>query len=185
MREKFTLTREATVDFYLYSGGDDTFRSRALRAQSYFRAIRETGNTDYELYPMAESHFIVGDFYEQYVINATSIKEPTAEAYNSLLTSLNVCLDNIEDYDYDDGAYIKLSMYNEILNLLNDHRKGFAATGVDIDAVLELMQSVYDKTSDLSVTQQMSEDIRNSVLEKYPEYVDAVTRAYTNTQERM
>jgi len=183
--EYLDLGYEAGITyFYLYSGGDDSFRTRVLKAYPYFKTIADTGNTAFKYNDMAAGYNIVGEFYTQYVVNATSIKEPTKEAYDSLLESLQVCIDNIGNYDYDDGAYIKLTMYREISNLLNDHRRGFATTGVDKSTVLQMLSSINTETQALSVTQQKSINERDSILSSYDSYVDNIDRAYTNVEER-
>lgn len=183
--EYLELNYEAGITyFYLYSGGDNSFRTRVLKATPYFQTILESEDTDFAYYSMAESYYIVGSFYSQYVVNSTSVKEPTKEAYDTLLQSLWVCIDNVDAYDYDDAAYIKLTMYREIANLLNDHRKGMATTGVDQDTVLDILSAIRDKAQALSVTQETSINLQEAVLESYDVYFDAITRAYSNTAER-
>lgn len=179
------LTYEAGITyFYLYSGGDDSFRTRVLKAYPYFKTIVNAGNVSFKYNNMAESYNIVGEFYTQYVVNATSVKEPTKEAYDNLLQSLQVCINNTDTYDYDDAAYIKLTMYREISNLLNDHRRGFSSTGVDKNTVLQILSEINSKTSALSVTQQKSVNERDSILASYEGYVDNIERSYTNAGER-
>lgn len=183
--EYLELSYEAGITyFYLYSGGDNSFRTRILKAYPYFQSIINSENAEYKYYDIAESYKIIGDFYSQYIVNATSVKEPTKEAYESLLASLKLCIENMNTYDYDDAAYIKLTMYREIANLLNDHRKGFATTQVEKETVLEILDMVNEKAKELSVTQQTSMDIRDDVLNSYEEYVENLERAYTNTEER-
>lgn len=179
------LVYEAGITyFYLYSGGDNTFRTRVLKSYPYFQIIRESQVTDYPYKEIAESYYIIGQFYSQYVVNATSVKEPAKEDYETLLASLQLCMDNIENYDYDDAAYIRLTMYREIENLLNDHRKGFATTQVEQESVLSLLQMIVDKTETLSVTQQISMNLQEDILKSYEEYAQNIERAYTNTRER-
>lgn len=183
--EYLDLSYEAGITYlYLYSGGDNSFRTRVLKAHPYFQSILDTKNEEYEYYNMAQSYGILGDFYSQYVVNVTSVKEPAKEDYEGLLESLEVCINNMDDYDYDDAAYIKLTMYREIANLLNNHRKGFAATKVDKNSILDIQEIVKKKTEELSVTQQASMEIRDSILESYEEYVENIERSYKNTQER-
>lgn len=170
--------------FYLYSGGDNSFRTRVLKAYPYFKTITESGKTSYKYYDVSESYRIIGDFYSQYVVNSTSVKEPTKEAYESLLSSMKVCIDKIEDYDYDDAAYIKLTMYREISNLLNEHKKGLATVQVEKAPVLELLKLIKEKTQALSVTQQTSIDLQTSLLDNYEKFVENIERSYQNTEER-
>ena len=112
------------------------------------------------------------------------MKEPTKEAYEELLKSVQVCIDKIEDYDYDDAAYIKLTMYQEIGNLLNHHRKGFATVKVEKKKVLRILEIVCKKAEALSVTQQSSMTIQDHIQNFYPEYRENMERSYENTEER-
>ena len=168
----------------LYSGGDNTFRSRVLKAQPHFKVIIDSGATDHKMFSMANNYYTIGKFYADYVVNATSVNEPTKDKYDELISSLISCVDDMESYDGEDKSYIKLSMYQEISNLLNDHRKGFAVTAVEKSSVLNLLKSVYEKADDLFVSQPENEAIQNSIRNSYSGYVDAINRAYTNTGER-
>lgn len=192
-KEKFDTT---TIDFlnlnyqagltyfYLYSGGDNTFRSRVLKAYPYFQIIEESANEEYEYYDMAISYCIVGRFYSNYVVNATSVKEPNKVAYEDLLASLKVCIEKMGEYDYDDSAYIKLTMYREIMNLLTDHRKGLATTGVEQESVMNILNTIRDNAVALSVTQQTSTEIQDYILNTYTECVENIKRSYMNVEER-
>ncbi|MCD8300679.1 MAG: serine/threonine protein kinase [Clostridiales bacterium] len=170
--------------FYLYSGGDDTFRTRVLKACPYFEAVARSGRTDYEYYDISRSYYIIGEFYTRFVVDSTSVKEPALEDYEELLSSLEDCIENAEDYDYDDAAYIKLTMYEEVANLLNSHRKGFASVGVDEDRVLGLLETIRGKAGELNVTQERSISLQDEVMEACGGYVSNIRRAYTNTEER-
>ncbi len=173
-----------TTYFYLYSGGDNTFRSRILKSYPYFLDIYEADTQDFEYHSMAESYYIIGNFYFQYVVNSTSIKEPTKEAYESLLNSLVLCMENVEEYSYDDAAYIKLIMYQEIMNLLNDHRKGLALKGVEQTKVKDIITKAHEEAVGLSVTQTASLDIQDNIDDIYLGYMEALERSYINVEER-
>ena len=184
-REYLELAYESGITyFYLYSGGDSTFRNRALKAYPYFQSIVESKNTEYQYYEISQSYQIIGEFYTNYVVNATSVKEPTKEAYEGLLDSLNICIDKVESYDYDDAANIKLTMYQEIVNLLNDHRRGLASVKIDKNSVLKILEIIREKTEKLAVTQQASLAIRDSILYSCEQYVENIERAYSNMEER-
>lgn len=183
------LSYKAGVTYlYLYSGGDNTFRTRILKSYPYFYTISgddsETKNTSYKNYSVSKSYEILGDFYKKYVVSATSVKEPTKEAYEQLLSSLNVCITNLDKYDSDDAAYIKLTTYQEIENLIATHTSGLAKTGVDKQKVTSILSTVIKNTKALSVTQAKSLEIRDEIIGNYAGYVDDINRAYTNAAER-
>lgn len=178
------MYRMAITYFYLYSGDDDSFRARILKADPYFKTIVDSNNTMCENYNTAVSYHVIGDFYNKYVVNATSIKEPKKEDHEELLESLKMCIANMEQYDYDDAAYVKLTMYQEIENLLNNYRKSFASTGVEMGKVLQILEDINNRTKQLSVTQEKSVQLQENILDSYDEYKENIESSYSNN-ERM
>ncbi len=172
------------VYFYLYSGGDGSFRTRILKSYPWFQKITESGRTDLEYYEAAGSYCIIGEFYERYVVDAVSVKEPEAEDYRKLINSLEDCVEYVEDYGSDDEAYIKLTVYREAANLLNNYRMGMADAGVDEDEVLGLLDTVCRKAAALTVTQEKSVDIQDELEDDCEVYTSNIQRAYINTRER-
>lgn len=178
------MYRMAITYFYLYSGDDDSFRARILKADPYFKTIVDSKNIAYEHYSTAVSYHVIGDFYNKYVVNATSVKEPKRGDHEELLESLGMCIANMEKYDYDDAAYVKLTMYQEIENLLNNYRKSFASTGVELEKVLQILEDINNRTKQLSVTQEKSVQLQENILDSYEEYKKSIEDSYSNN-ERM
>ncbi len=175
--------------FYLYSGSDNSFRSRILKSYAYFGEIvapedETVDYADYEFYDTSYSYYIIGDFYNKYVVNATSVKEPKQEDYENLLESLRVCINGIEEYDYDDEAYIKLTMYREIQNLLFDRRDALAKNDIAEQEIIDILNLVKTKTSALSVTQSVSVEIRDKILTSHDSYLERIQTTYSNINER-
>ncbi|MDF2820877.1 MAG: protein kinase family protein [Clostridiales bacterium] len=163
---------------------DDSFSLRAIKARDYFGNIVSNAPVDYENRQMAESYFIVCSFYKEYVNNSSSVKEPTSDEYTSLLQSLEVCIENIDNYNSSDKPYIKLTMYLGISELLYSHRQGFAVNGIDQKKVTDLLSSVYQKTNNISVTQDKSLVKKTKILESYDTYLDAIEVTYKNQGRR-
>lgn len=193
-KEKFEQTSAVYLDlayeagityFYLYSGGDQSFRTRILKAYPYFRTVTDSGNREYRYYGISESYCLLGEFYQQFVMDAAGVREPTRESYESLLKALRLCMDGAEAYAYDDAAYIRLTMYREILNLLNAHRRGLAAVRADQSEVMGIFDEIYEKTQVLAVTQQASVEIRDFILEAYDGYSDSMKRAFQNAEKML
>lgn len=191
--DKFDKTDEGYWDLcydagltylYLYSGGDDSFRTRVLKAYPYFYTVVENASSDYEYYEMAKSYTLLGEFYSKYVISSTSIQEPTKKDYEVLLGAFDVCLSNVEEYDGADSTYVQLIMYREVMNLLNDHRKGLSTTGVEEKVVLSMLDEVYERTEKLSATQAKTIEVQEEILSNYSLYRDNIERSYSNTEER-
>ena len=169
---------------YLYSGGDHTFRTRILKAYPFFKQVAESESETNPYVDVAESYVLLGEFYSEFVVDATSVKEPTKASYLNLLTSLEVCLETVDRYQSDDAAYIKLIMYRELSNLLHDHRGGLATTQVDETQVINILNEIAQKTNELSVTQAVSLDLQRNIMAAHPEYVENIQRPYGNLQGR-
>lgn len=181
----YDMCYEAGLTYlYLYSGGDGSFRTRVLKSYPYFSVIADNAQSSYKNYAMAKSYAILGEFYSQYVVSATSIKEPTADDYNKLLDSLEIAITNVVEYEGDDAAYIRLLMDREVMNLLNDHRKGFAATGIQKDRVVAIFTSINENYDKMSVTQEKSIEVQEFIRDNYESYIDNLERSYTNIEER-
>lgn len=179
------LNYEAGITyFYLYSGNDQSFRTRVLKSFPFFSRIVESEETEFQYYNIAQSYSIVGDFYSRYIVDATSIREPAKENYEQLIDSLRLCMENMDEYEYDDAAYISLTMYREIINLINDHRRGLATTHVDKKSVMDILNTAYNKTETVSVTQEASLAVKESIEKSYASCVENINRVYSNSQER-
>lgn len=93
-------------------------------------------------------------------------------------------MENMDEYEYDDAAYISLTMYREIINLINDHRRGLATTHVDKKSVMDILNTAYNKTETVSVTQEASLAVKESIEKSYASCVENINRVYSNSQER-
>ncbi|MEG2429770.1 MAG: hypothetical protein RSA99_05240 [Oscillospiraceae bacterium] len=174
----------ATTYFYVYSGSDGEFRSRILKSYPYFKIIEEARINGVKTKEIAQSYYIVANFYSEYVVSSTSVKEPTKEDYEDLMGSLQSCIDNVELYNESDEAYIKVLIYNEIGNLLNSHCIGFAKTGISKETVLNYLNQIYDKTQSLLITQNASVELKEQLDGNAEKYIEAVNRAYLNAEEK-
>lgn len=155
------------IYLYMYDNSEDskeTFRSRALKAYPFFKAVCDNANVEYEHYSIAQSYYIVCDFYKNYVENSTSVKEPTKEIYVSLISSISKCINNLESYNNADNAYVKLTMYEAILNLIHEQRRAFMRSGAEKSDIISLFETIYTNTEDLDVSQEKSSQKKASIL---------------------
>lgn len=172
-----------TLYFYFYSGGDNTFRTRVLKSYPYFSDVVNTADDSFDKKSIAESYYIIGKFYNDFVVSSTGVNEVTRESIEQLLDSFKVCIENLEDYESSDSAYTSLTMFQEIINLINDRRKEFTASGVPKDDILEVIDIIEEKTEDLVVTRDVSVDLRETILRNCDEYRDNIERTYINLGE--
>ena len=55
---------------------------------------------------------------------------------------------------------------------------------VEQEKILDLMDQVYEKTSELSVQKAQSQQLQSEILDNYQDYREAIQRTYTNAEER-
>lgn len=59
-------------------------------------------------------------------------------------------------------------------------RKGLAATGVKYDKVYEMLTDIYNRTKELAVTQEISIEKQNKILNIMESYFNEINSTYGN-----
>lgn len=167
---------------YLYNDQlpDVSLKVRALKAYSFFENVVNNASKEYENYDLAYSYYTICDFYKNYVSNSTNTKEPNKEIYSNLITSLRQAISNLDEYNYDDLPYIKLTVYEAVTDLLYGQRKGLAAADISYEVVYELLTDIYSRTEKLAVTQERSIEKQNKILSKMEGYYAEINNTYYN-----
>ena len=181
--ETLELYYEAgTLYFYMYTNdGEENLREKIKRSQPYFELIVDSKYKNFKYYNISNGYATVCRFYSEYVLSDTSKKEPTQKIYTDLIDTLNESVGNLDDYDDEDSAYVKLVLYKQIMDLLNDQRKGFAQLGVEKEKVLNLLDEINNKTKEMFVTQEASTELKQDIKDNYSKFIDNVNRTYQNT----
>ena len=169
--------------FYLYDEENASLKVRALKAEPFFAQIVENAPNTYENYSLAGSYYTVCSFYKEYIANTKNTKEPNKEIYDNLISSLNICVNNLEEYSYDDIMFIRLTIYESITDLLHSQRKSLAIAGADMDVAVNLMENIYTKTEDVIVTQERSTLKRDTILKNKTLYLDDIKNAYESKEK--
>ena len=169
--------------FYLYTG-DSSFRSRIQAAGPYFEIIVNRDNaTSFENYSTAQNYYTMYKFYSDFILKSSK-NDIQKENYDELLESFNTCLNSLEDYEGADASFVKLTIFQEIFNFLNTYSNSLATCNVDENIVLDLLQNVQLKTSELAPTAEESIKIRNDILNSYHAYKENIATTYINVAER-
>lgn len=178
------LSFEAGILYlYLYSGGDDSFRNRVLKAEPFFRDAAEE-KEDREVSVRAGYYASFCAFCIRFAFDNTSVREPSFEDYRTLLESVRMNIHQLEDYRTEDADYVRMIMYEEFGNLINAYRKGMASCGIERKAVLELLDLLTENVRALPVTQQKSVLLQEKLLTRFGEYGKNLERTWENTEQR-
>lgn len=189
------LNFQAGMDHtFSYTGGSEggdtgdtiSFRATILKAYPYFKTICDSpGKESYENTAVAESFCTVGEFYKQYVTNTTGVNEPSREDYTGLLNSLEQCVKNVEDYQDQSASHRKLTVYQELVNLLRSHKKGLAITGVEQELVMNVLDEIKEKCGEIPGTVDETQSFREKLLSEIETVRNDIHVTYENTEARM
>lgn len=188
-KKEFQMDTEEMLDlnyeigkmyFHMYSGEGGAFRPRILKARSYFSYVAEYGTEDYKNYLMASSYHTLCDFFIQYVLSDSSIREPMKEEYASMLTSMKDCLKDMQKYGEGDAAYVRLTMYSRILDMLNVNMKGMALTGIFREELEETLVLIEQSAEKENVTRNISLAAKEKIREQIVNVRDNADREYEN-----
>ena len=188
---KFDITSEgyATLNFklgvlylYLYEIDNDniSFKVSTMKASTFFENVVNNSPEDYENYKLAVSYYTICNFYKNYVSNSMNTTEPNYNVYTALLNSLSQALLTLDEYEYNNSPYIKLTVYEAMVDLLYSQRKGFASTGIEYSDVEYLLKEIEDRTGYIVVTQEKSITRQEKILSCVAEYINELKDVYNS-----
>lgn len=169
-------------NYYTDEDGSYSFSNRVQKAISFFELNAKNDNIspDFKEKKISDCYYQICSFYKTYILNSVTVEEASKENYEQLLESIGETLAEVEDA----GAYDKLTFYNGVFMLLYDQRTNMEQVNVEQEKILDLMDQVYEKTSELSVQKAQSQQLQSEILDNYQDYREAIQRTYTNAEER-
>lgn len=169
-------------NYYTDEDGSYSFSNRVQKAISFFELNAKNDNIspDFKEKKISDCYYQICSFYKTYILNSVTVEEASKENYEQLLESIGETLAEVEDA----GAYDKLTFYNGVFMLLYDQRTNMEQVNVEQEKILNLMDQVYEKTSELSVQKAQSQQLQSEILDNYQDYREAIQRTYTNAEER-
>lgn len=169
-------------NYYTNEDGSYSFSNRVQKAYSFFAENYENEEiaSGFEQKKLSDCYYKICYFYKKYILNSTTVEEASRDDYEELIATMEEALDDVEGA----GAYDKLTLYNGIFMLLYDQRNSMVQVGVDEKTIMDLLDTVYEKTSTLSVQKEQSQNLQREIMENYDDYKEAIDRAYTNAEER-
>lgn len=159
--------------------GDYSFSTRVQKAYPFFEENYNSA-TGFEEQKISDSYYTICSFYKKYILNTTTVEEASKENYDELFNVVNNAMDDVKDA----GAYDQLTLYNSVFMLLYDQRASMAQVNVEKQNILDMYDSIYSKTVELTVQKEQSKELQSEIIDKYEEYKQAIERTYTNMEER-
>lgn len=168
-------------NYYTEKDGNYSFATRVQKSFSFFEqnynneSIAEIFANQYP----SDCYYQIGKFYKKYILNGSTVEEPSQNSYEELFQTIDMVLKDIGQL----SAYDQLSMYNTVFMLLYDQRVGMKQVEIGKERVMDLLDKVYENATELSVYKDQSIKLKKEIVDNYDRYKQAILRVYTN-QER-
>lgn len=165
---------------YYTENGNDSFQTRVNKAYGFFMANYENTeiSANFTEKNISDRYHQICQFFKKYVFPGATVEEASRDNYEALFETIESALVEVEGA----GAYDQLTLYNSVVMLLFDQRDTMASLKVDEGTVLDLLDTVYENASSLSVQKEQSKKLQQEILDKYATYREAIERAYDATE---
>jgi serine/threonine-protein kinase len=159
--------------------GEYSFSTRVQKAYPFFDENYKNA-TGFDNQTMSDCYYRICFFYKKYILNTTTVEEASKENYDELFNTINKAMEDVKNA----GAYDQLTLYNSVFMLLYDQRNSMAQVNVEKQTILDLYDTLYNRTSELTVQKEQSKKLQSEIIGKYEDYRQAIDRTYTNMEER-
>ena len=173
---------EIYFNYYTDEDGSYSFSRRVQRAYPFFATNFENTEIvgDFAEKNISNCYYQVCYFYKKYILPGPTVEEASKEDYEALFETIYEALEDVKTAN----QYDQLTLYNGTFMLLYDQRASMVSVNVEQEAVLELLDTIYNNASSLAVQKEQSMKLKNEIVEKYASYREAIVRSYTNAEER-
>lgn len=166
--------------FNMYTGDGNSFRARIQKAQGYFAYVVDYGPADGDHYSIASSYNTLCSFFTDFVLNDSSVLEPTREDYEALLAAIDACMADMQGYTSSDAAYTRLTLYQRIMDTVNVNGRGFALNQVPQTEVVQMLRNICAAVEGESITQAASIALQEQILQQAQQVEENISREYEN-----
>lgn len=187
-KSQFDMSKQEILDlnyeigkqyFLFYSGDGNSLRSRIQKAKTYFEYVHENAEEDYYYYGISESYYTLCSFFSQYVLNTQGSLEPSAEECQSILDVIEPCLSDMNTYQGNDASMIRLSMYQELLSMLNSNIRGFVQSGIKQSVIETAIQSICSSSDKEADSQEKNRAAKEQLQLQANKVLDEVKLQYS------
>lgn len=166
-------------NYYTEDDGTYSFSGRVQKAYSFFEQNYENEELTegYQNQNISDCYYRICYFYKKYILNSSTVEEPSKNDYEELFSTINGMLENISEA----SAYDRLSIYNAVFMLMYDQRNNMQQNNVDSEDILSIIDTVHDMANKLQVNKEQSLKLQTEINEHYESFRDAIIRVYEQT----
>ncbi|MCT1795997.1 serine/threonine-protein kinase [Helcococcus kunzii] len=176
--------KAGTTYYYLFSGGDNSFRTRTLKSKDFFENIVNSDQREYKNYGISKSYYNIAEFFSDFIVNSINVKEPTEADYKSLIDSINETVGSSLDYDSADASFTKLTIFEELGNIINTFRGGFASVQIPKKELDDIFTKMSEEINSMFISQKKTLEFKNRVIQSFSDIKNNINITYKSLGEQ-
>ncbi|WP_282926072.1 serine/threonine-protein kinase [Helcococcus kunzii] len=176
--------KAGTTYYYLFSGGDNTFRTRTLKSKDFFENIVNSEKREYKNYGISKSYYNIAEFFSDFIVNSINVKEPTEADYKSLIDSINETVGSSLGYDSADASFTKLTIFEELGNIINTFRGGFASVQIPKKELDDIFAKMSEEINSMFISQKKTLEFKNRVIQSFSDIKKNINITYKSLGEQ-
>lgn len=162
-----------------FSDYDGSFKSRAVSAQSFFKAAA-TADASYSKKEIAVCYNSICEF----MTKQSTTAEHSLQEYSDLFTEIQKAMDIVDKATDSEANYDKISLYYVTMLLINDQAEYMAGVGFERQGALDLMSQLYQKANGITSTLSYVNNLKDEISSGYDSFVANINAKYNEVEKR-
>lgn len=162
-----------------FSDYDGSFKSRAVSAQSFFKAAA-TADASYSKKEIAVCYNSICKF----MTKQSTTAEHSLQEYTDLFTEIQKAMDIVDKATDSEANYDKISLYYVTMLLVNDQAEYMAGVGFERQEALDLMSQLYQKANGITSTLSYVNNLKDEISSGYDSFVSNINAKYNEVEKR-
>ena len=183
--DSLDMTNPDIADMYYdmgklyFSDYDGSFKSRAVSAQSFFKAAA-TADASYSKKEIAVCYNSICEF----MTKQSTTAEHSLQEYSGLFTEIQKAMDTVDKATDSEANYDKISLYYVTMLLVNDQAEYMAGVGFERQEALDLMSQLYRKANGITSTLSYVNNLKDDISSGYDSFVANINAKYNEVEKR-
>ena len=183
--DSLDLTNPDIADMYYdmgklyFSDYDGSFKSRAVSAQSFFKAAA-TADASYSKKEIAVCYNSICEF----MTKQSTTAEHSLQEYSDLFAEIQKAMDTVDKATDSEANYDKISLYYVTMLLVNDQAEYMAGVGFERQEALDLMSQLYQKANGITSTLSYVNNLKDEIGSGYDSFVANINAKYNEVEKR-
>lgn len=183
--DSLDMTNPDIADMYYdmgklyFSDYDGSFKSRAVSAQSFFKAAA-SADVSYDKKEIAVCYNSICEF----MTKQSTTAEHSLQEYSDLFTEIQKAMDIVDKATDSEANYDKISLYYVTMLLINDQAEYMAGVGFERQGALDLMSQLYQKANGITSTLSYVNNLKDEISSGYDSFVANINAKYNEVEKR-